>query len=703
MDKEKLKKKKKTIIIIRRRSTLKHKKKAEEIEGKKKIKDEEILKGEKLKKEIRPLAPKEKDKEKKLETLGKQEKKAPYKKGVTYKKQYPKKDVEFEKEISLKKKPREEKQRISPKEIAITETITVGELAKKINIKANELIKKMMELGEMVTINQVIDAETAVLVAGEFNIKTKIVSLYEETKIVLEEEDKPTDYKPRPPIITIMGHVDHGKTLLLDAIRNSNIIDKEFGEITQHIGAYSVTVKFKNQEKKMTFLDTPGHEAFTAMRARGAQITDIVVIVIGADDGIMPQTVESINHAKDAKVPIIVVINKIDLPSVKNNIERIKQELAKHDLVVEEWGGDLMVIPLSAKTKENIDKLLEAVLLQAEMMELKANYEKMAGGVVMEASISKSMGPTATILITNGVLRNSLPFSVGIYSGKVKTMLDDWENNIEEAYPATPVLISGLDGVPSAGDPFQVVTSEKYARQISQKRKELKKEDVVKSIQKVTLANLYEQIKKGKIKELKLVLKADVEGSVEVLKNSLVELSNDEVQVKIVHSSTGEITETDILLASASNGIIIGFHIKLSKKIEEFAKKESVSIRLYRIIYDAIDDVKKALEGLLEPLIKEEGRGIAEIKQIFKISRIGNVLGCIVNEGKIINTDSARIIRDEKIIFDGKIESLKRFKNEVKEVDSGMECGLYLGEELRDVKVGDVVESYSLVKLKRTL
>jgi len=671
---EKDKPKKKKIIIIKRRSTGKQKKIKEQIKGTKLSHKTEEVKPKKILKEKETTIVEGAVKKSEIKTESKkQDKKIPYKKGATYKKQYPKKDIEFEKEISVKRKPKEEKQRILPKEITITETITIGELAKKMNIKANELIKKMMELGEMVTINKIIDSDTATLVAEEFGIKVKVVSLYEETKIVLEEKDNKEDHQSRPPIITIMGHVDHGKTLLLDALRNSNIIESEFGKITQHIGAYSVTVKFKGKQKKITFLDTPGHEAFTAMRARGAQITDIVVIVIAADDGLMPQTIESINHAKEAKVPIIVAINKIDLPRVKGNIEKIKQELTKHDIVAEEWGGDVMIITLSAKTKENIDKLLESILLQAEMMELTANPKILPSGVVVEASMSKSMGAIATILIANGVLKKGMPFSMGIYSGKVRALYDDWNNALEEAPPATPVLISGLDGVPAAGDPFQVVSSEKYARQISQKRKELKKEDVVKSIQKVTLDNLYDQIKKGKIKELKLVLKADVEGSVEVLKNSLTKLSNDEVQVKIIHSSTGEITESDVLLASASNAV------------------------------DAIDDVKKALEGLLEPLIKEEGRGIAEIKQIFKISRIGNVLGCVVTEGKILNTDNARVIREEKIIFEGKIESLKRFKDEAKEATTGMECGLYLGEDLKDVKVGDIIESYSLVKLKRTL
>ena len=660
------------------------------------------------KKEVKPTPTPEKSVE--ITPLKKEEKKevekVPYKKGVTYRRElYTKKEEEFEKKLEpvKKKLPEEAPARILPKEITITETITVGELAKKMNIKASELIKKMMELGEIVTINKVIDADTATLVAAEYGINVKVVSLYEETKISLDEEDRKEDYVTRPPVVTIMGHVDHGKTLLLDVIRNSNIVTKEAGGITQHIGAYKVKIDFKGREEEITFVDTPGHEAFTTMRARGAQVTDIVVLVIAADDGIMPQTVESINHAKEANVPIIVAINKIDLPGVSSNIEKIKQELTKYDLLPEEWGGDTFVIPVSAKEKRNIDKLLEAILVQAEIMELKANPKLKARGTVLEAKKDPARGATATILVQNGTLHIGNPFVAGIYAGKVRAMFDDWGKPVKEASPSTPVLITGLDGIPSAGDPFQVVDSEKYARTISQKRKELKKEDIVKKIQKVTLVNLYEQIKKGKIKELKIVLKADVEGSAEALRMSLEKLSTDEVQVRIIHSGTGDINETDVMLASASNAVIIGFNVKYNKKVEEIIKREGVAVRVYKIIYDAIDEVKKALEGMLEPLVKEEGRGFAEVKQIFKISKVGVVAGCVVTEGKVVRGDNARVIRDDEVIYDGKIESLKRFKEDVKEVTEGLECGIYLGPDFTDIKPGDKIESYIIIKMPRTL
>ncbi len=696
--------KKKKIIIVKKRSEPRLKEIPEEIKKTKEFigKSKPIIKeAEKYRPMNRPSSPPPKiDSSTPVE---KKDKHVPYKKGETFKKRYFDKESEFEKQLRLKKKEEEPKQRILPKKITITETITVGELAKKLNVKASELIKKLMELGELVTINKVLDADTATLVCEEFDVKTEVVSLFEETKITVDEEDKPEDYKTRAPIITIMGHVDHGKTSLLDAIRNSDVAKHEYGEITQHIGAYNVRINVEGKEKAITFLDTPGHEAFTSMRARGAQTTDIVVLLIAADDGIMKQTIESINHSKEAKVPIIVAINKIDIPGVEGNIEKIKQELTKYEIVSEEWGGDTMIIPISARQKTNIDKLLKSIVLQAELLELKANYKKLANGVVIDSFISQSKGPQATILILNGILHRGDPFVVGVLSGKVRTMYDDRGKIIEEASPATPVLITGLDEVPSAGDPFQVVNTEKYAREISQKRKELKKENIVKNLQKITLDNLYEHIKKGKIKELKIVLKADVDGSVEVLKNSLEKLSNDEVAVKIIHSATGDITESDILLAAASTAIIIGFHIRLNKGLEDYAKKEGVSIQLYRIIYDAIDDVKKALEGLLEPLVREEGRGILEVKQIFKISKVGNVLGCFVKEGKVFNTDYVKVIRDNNIIFNGKIISLKRFKDEVKEVGTGTDCGLYLGEELKDIKEGDILESYSIIKLKRTL
>ncbi len=691
------KKKKKKIVIIKKRSEVKKQRINEVAEPTKREKVEKIEK-------ISPQK-EQNNREQIVQPQKSIGNKTHYKKGATYKKNdYKKKEKEIEKKVLIKKKERQEPaKRILPKEITITNTITIGDLAKKLNVKSNELIRKMMAMGEMVTINQVIDSDTAILVCEEFDVKVKVVSLFEETKIVLEEEDNEDDYKERDPVVTIMGHVDHGKTLLLDTIRHSNIADKEAGKITQHIGAYKVKIKFKGEDRFITFVDTPGHAAFTTMRARGSKVTDIVIIVIAADDGIMPQTIESINHAKEANVPIIIAINKIDLPGVNDNIEKIKQELTNYDLVSEEWGGDVIVVPISAKANKNIDKLLEYILLQAEMLELKANYKIKAKGVVLESSLSKSKGAVSTVLIQQGVLHIGDPIVCGIYSGKIRAMFDDWENKIEEAYPSMPVLITGLDGVPQAGDPFQVVDTEKYARQISQKRKELKKEDIVKNINKITLDNLYDQIKKGKIKELKIVLKADVEGSLEALTNSLEKLSNDEVQVKIIHGGIGEITETDIMLASASAAIILGFNVKIPKKIDELAKQEEVNIRTYRIIYDAIEEVKKALEGLLEPLVKEEGRGLAKVKEIFKISKMGIVAGSVVTEGKIVRGDKARVVRDENIIYEGKIEVIKRFKDEVKEVKEGQECGIYLGDSFKDIKPGDTIESYLVIKLARTL
>ncbi len=703
-------KKKKKIVIIKKRSDAKKSHTEKDLKPKETVSPKTSEKD--IKKTPKPAEQKTQEQKSKpkspVEKNTQEEKsthKTPYKKGATYKRhEYRKKDQEFEKEIVTKKKEEQKpQQRILPKEITITNTITIGELAKKLNIKGNELIRKMMSMGEMVTINQVIDSDTATLVCEEFGVKVKVVSLYEETKIVLDEEDKEEDYKERNPVVTIMGHVDHGKTLLLDTIRHSNIAEREAGKITQHIGAYKVKINFKGEDKYITFVDTPGHAAFTTMRARGAKVTDIVIIVVAADDGIMPQTIESINHAKEADVPIIVAINKIDLPGVEGNIEKIKQELTNYGLVAEEWGGDVIMVPISAKANKNIDTLLEAILLQAEILELKANYNIKAKGIVLEASLSKSRGAVATILVQHGILHIGEPFVCGIYSGKVRAMFDDWGNQLKEAGPSTPVLITGLDGVPQAGDPFQAVETEKYARQISQKRKELKKEDIVKNINKVTLDNLYEQIKKGKIKELKIVLKADVEGSLEALKSSLEKLSNDEVQVKIIHGALGEITDTDIMLASASSAIIIGFNVKIPKKVDELAKKENVNIRTYRIIYDAIEEVKKALEGLLEPLIKEEGRGLAEVKEIFKISKMGIVAGSIVTEGKVVKGDKARVVRDDNIIYEGKIEDLKRFKDSVKEVKEGQECGIYLGPDFKDIQPGDKIESYLITKLARTL
>jgi len=629
--------------------------------------------------------------------------KIPYKKGITYRKDFYKKEEEEKELVITKKKEEPEPSRILPKTITITETITVGNLAKKMNIKSSELIKKFMEMGELVTINQVIDSDTASLIASEYGIEVKVVSIYDEAKIELQEEDRPEDYVKRPPVVTIMGHVDHGKTSLLDAIRESNIAKNEAGGITQHIGAYKVQFNFKGKIEQITFLDTPGHEAFTSMRARGAKVTDIVVLVIAADDGVMPQTIESINHAKEANVPIIVAINKIDIPQTASNIERIKNDISKYNLIPEEWGGDTIIVPISAKEKRNIDKLLEAIILQAEILDLKANPKLKAKGVVLESKKDPVRGLTATILIQNGTLYLSDPFVAGLYSGKVRAMFDDRGNPLDKVLPSEPVLITGLDGLPTAGDPFQVVDSEKMAREISETRIRIAKEDLVKKQEKITLDNLYEHIKKGKVKELKIVLKTDVSGSAEALKANLEKIKTDEACVKVIHWGTSDINETDVMLASASNAIIIGFNVKYNKKVEELIKKEKVNVRIYKIIYDVIDDVKKALEGLLEPLVKEEGRGFAEIKKIFKISKVGIVLGCVVTQGEVMLNDLAKVIRNDEIIHTGKIVSLKRFKDDVKEVQEGMECGIMINPEFNDYKEGDLIEAYNIIKLPKTI
>jgi len=564
------------------------------------------------------------------------------------------------------------------------------------NIKASEVIAKLMSMGVMATINQVIDADTASILASEYGTEVKVVSLYEETVIKLDEEDKPEDYVPRPPIVTVMGHVDHGKTKLLDAIRETNVVATEHGGITQHIGAYRVKV----QDKYVTFLDTPGHEAFTTMRARGASVTDIVVLVVAADDGVMPQTIEAINHAKAANVPIIVAINKIDLPEANPN--RVKQELTAYELIPEEWGGTTLFAEISAKQKININELLELILIQAEMLELKANPKLRAKGVVIESKLDPGRGPIATVLIQNGTLHVGDPFVVGLYSGRVRAMFTDYGEQVQEATPSMPVEVLGISGVPSAGDPFQVVESEKYARQIAQKRQELVRLESAQKIKKVTLEDLNTMIKEGEIKELKIVIKADVDGSVQALRDSLQKLSTGDIRVKVIHAATGGINESDVMLASASNAIIIGYQVRPSAKVAEIAEKESVSIKYYNIIYDAINDVRAAMEGMLSPEMKEEITSTGEVKQVFKISKVGTVAGAIVLTGRLKRSDKIRLIRDGVVVYDGKLNSLKRFKNDAGEVEAGQECGFTL-ENFNDIKEGDNFESYQIIEIKKKL
>jgi len=604
-------------------------------------------------------------------------------------------EAHLDKLLQQKKKAQPVQANPVPKEIEILETITVGDLARKMNLKASELISKLISLGVMARINDQIDAETATLVAAEYGCNTKVISLFDET-VIEEEEDKEEDLKPRPPVVTIMGHVDHGKTKLLDAIRNSNVVDTESGGITQHIGAYKVNV----DGKKIVFLDTPGHEAFTMMRARGAQVTDIVVLVVAADDGVMPQTIEAISHAHEANVPIVVAINKIDVSGA--NPDRVKNELAERGVVPEEWGGDTLMVEVSALKKVGIKDLLEAILLQAEMLDLKANPNRRAKGTIIESKIETGRGIVATVLIETGTLHLQDPFVAGIYPGRVRAMFDENGRPVKEALPSDPVEVIGFTGLPDAGDPFQVTRSEKEAKQIGQKRQELKRLEASKNVKKVTLENLYEQIKEGEIQELKVIIKADVQGSVEALKDALEKLSTDQVRLNCIHSGVGAINETDIILASASQAIVIGFRVRPNNRAAELAKKEKVDIRRYSIIYDVIEDVKSAMEGLLAPELREEVVGVAEIRKVFKVSKVGSIAGAYVNSGKISRTDNVRVIRDGIEIYSGKIESLKRFKEDAREVQQGYECGIKI-ENFDDIKEGDIIEAYIIHEIAQKL
>ncbi|UCB45492.1 MAG: translation initiation factor IF-2 [Spirochaetota bacterium] len=582
-----------------------------------------------------------------------------------------------------------------PKEIDILETITVGELARKMNLKANALITKLISLGVMARINDQIDAETATLVAEEYGCQTKVISLYEET-VIEEEEDKPEDLMHRPPVVTIMGHVDHGKTKLLDVIRDTNVVETETGGITQHIGAYNVTLG----EKKICFLDTPGHEAFTMMRARGAKVTDIVVLVVAADDGVMPQTIEAIDHAKEAGVPVVVAINKIDLKGA--NPEKVRKELSEKGIVPEEWGGDTLMVEVSALKKAGIDKLLEAILLQAEMLDLKANPKRKASGTIIESKIDTGRGTVATVLVQNGTLSLQDPFVAGIYAGRVRAMFDENGNEVNQILPAEPVEVIGLSGMPIAGDPFQVTENEKIAKQIGQKRQELKRFEESRNVKKITLENLYEQIKEGEVVELKVIIKADVQGSAEALVDSLSKLSTSQVRLNCIHAGVGAINKPDISLASASNAIIIGFRVRPNARAQELAKEEKVDIRKYSIIYDVIDDVKSAMEGLLAPELREEIVANAEVRAVFKVPKIGNVAGSYVKSGKITRGDRVRIIRDGIEIYTGTITSLRRFKEDAREVTEGFECGIKV-ENFDDLKEEDTIEAFVIHEIAQKL
>ena len=586
------------------------------------------------------------------------------------------------------------------KTVVIPEVISVREFAEKLGVEPNQLLQDLISLGKFVAINQPIDFETAQKVAQKYD---KVVKLEGSEEVSLEEEltetpDREEDLKPRPPVITVMGHVDHGKTTLLDYIRNTKVAEREAGGITQHIGASVVETDTSEGKKTLVFLDTPGHEAFTAMRARGAQATDIVVLVVAADDGVMPQTVEAINHAKAAGVPIIVAINKIDKPGA--NPDRVKQELTQHGLIPEDWGGDTVMVPVSAKTGEGVDELLEMIALQAELMELKANPNKPARGVVLEAKLDKKRGPVATFLVQSGTLKVGDAVVAGLYAGKIRAMFDDKGRQVKEAPPSMPVEVLGLEGVPMAGDKFTVVESLEKARKIAQKRQELAKESALEREKRVSLEDLFNQMKAGEVKELNVVLKADAQGSIEAIRKSLQELSSPEVKVNVIHAGVGPITENDIMLAAASNAIVVGFNVRPDSAARKAAEREKVDVRTYRVIYDIVDEIKKAMEGLLEPEEKEIYLGSAEVRATFKVPKVGTVAGCYVRDGVIVRNANVRLVRDGVVIYEGKISSLKRFKDDVKEVQAGYECGVGL-ENFNDIKVGDIIECYTIEKVKR--
>jgi translation initiation factor IF-2 len=586
----------------------------------------------------------------------------------------------------------------SKRVIRISEVVSVGDLARMIGVKGGEVIKKLMGMGMMATINQVLDADTASLVASEFDYQVENVAFDVETALEVEHqvEEPQALLQARPPVVTIMGHVDHGKTSLLDAIRRTHVTAQEAGGITQHIGAYHVQVDGRG----VTFLDTPGHEAFTAMRARGAKVTDIVVLVVAADDGVMPQTVEAINHARAADVPIIVAINKIDVPNA--NLERVKQGLVQHGLAPEEWGGNTVFVPVSARTKDGIPHLLEMLLLQSDILELKANPQKLARGTIVEAKLDRGRGPVATVLVQEGTLRVGDAFVCGVFHGRARAMIDDRGNRIEQAGPAMPVEILGFQGVPQAGDVFVALTEEAKARQIAEHRRGKQRElELVKS-SKVSLEDLYDQIKTGEVKELPVVLKADVHGSVEALTDAMGRLSTNEVKIRVIHGSVGGITESDVLLAAASNAVVIGFNVRPEIKAANLAAQEGVDVRLYTIIYDAMADIKAAMDGLLEPTFKEQIQGHAQVRQVFNIRGTGSIAGCSVTDGKIQRSFLIRLLRDQVVVHEGKLASLKRFKDDVREVGAGYECGLAL-EGFQDIKVGDVIEAYERVPVLRRI
>ncbi|HEY4392627.1 MAG TPA: translation initiation factor IF-2, partial [Polyangia bacterium] len=582
--------------------------------------------------------------------------------------------------------------------VRMADTIAVAELAKKMGVQGREIVKKLWALGMMgVTINQDIDLDTATLIANEFGYQIESTAFNEEEVLTdTETPDNPEDVVPRAPVVTIMGHVDHGKTSLLDAIRKANVAAGEAGGITQHIGAYKVHA----DKGDVVFLDTPGHEAFTAMRARGAQMTDIVVLVVAADDGPMPQTIEAINHAKEAKVPIIVAVNKIDKPGV--NPDQIRNKLSEHGLVSEQWGGDTIFVNVSAKTKQGIDELLENLSVQAEVLDLKANPNKQGKGHVVEARLDRARGPISTVLVEDGTLKLGDLVVAGEYSGKIRAMLGDKGQSITEAGPSTPVEVLGLDGVPDAGEVFNAVTDEKAAKSLVEHRHEARRKKELAGTGRVSLENILDKIKSGEVKEVKVILKADVQGSVEAVASALTKLSTETVGVNVISTGVGGITESDVSLAKASSAVVIGFNVRPAGKAQQLAEQEDVDIKLYQVIYDAIDDVKKAMVGMLAPISREKMLGKAEVRQVFTIPKAGTIGGCFVVEGKITRKALLRLVRDSVVIYTGKVGSLRRFKDDASEVAQGYECGLSI-EGYNDLRQGDVIEAFEMETIAATL
>jgi translation initiation factor IF-2 len=606
-----------------------------------------------------------------------------------------------EKELEIEGRLLQTKKKIThvansvPKSIEMMEVISVSELAKKMNLKASELIQKLMKMGMMVTINQQIDADTATILAAEYGTDVKIVSLYDET-VIETATDEGAEMQPRPPVVTVMGHVDHGKTKLLDAIRKADVVAGEFGGITQHIGAYMVDTP----KGRITFLDTPGHEAFTRMRARGAQVTDIVVLVVAADDGVMPQTLEAINHAKEAKVPIIVAINKIDKPEA--NLDRVKSQLSELGLMPEEWGGQTMFVEISALQKIGIDKLIDAILLEAELGDLRANYNRAAEGKILESRIDHGRGIVATVMVEKGTISVGDCFVAGIWPGKVRAIFNDRGEKLKQATPAMPVEILGFEGIPNAGDPLQSVDDEKIAREYATKRQELKRFEDTKNLQRVTAENLRDMINDGTVQELKVIIKADVQGSAEALKSSLEKLSTREIRLHVIQALPGPINEGDVDLAVASKAIVIGFNVRPLPKAKILADQEKVDIRKYNVIYKAVEEIQQAMEGMLKPDTREEVIATVEVRDTFKVPKAGLVAGCLVQTGTVKRSAHINVIREQIVIYSGNIASLRRFKDDVKEVAAGYECGIGI-EGFDGVHVGDHLEVVETVEVARKL